>query len=470
MSKTFKPWPYQEKMIEFALLHERCALFVPMGMGKTSASLAIVRELLDLWGSTPVLVVAPLAVARATWPSEVEKWEQFKDIRVSAIVGNMRERYEACRKDADLYVINYENLPWLALQIKAKVLTWRWKTVIADESTRLKSFRKNGGSKRARALARFAGQLDRFIALTGTPSPNGLEDLWGQLWFVDAGLRLGASFTSFRDRWFSPLQVGADAHAVQWIPRLHAADEIQERIKDVCLSIRAEDYFDLNQPVFVSRVVRLPEEAAQTYRAMERELFVQLTSGEEVEAANAAAKSVKCLQIASGALYTDMDGTWAPVHDAKLDELESIVNEAGGEPLLVAYQFKSDRERILARFPQAQAFDGSRAMVDAFNAGRVPMMLVHPASAGHGISLQDGSSKLVFFSQWWDLEQYLQVIERIGPMRQLQAGHPRVVTVYSIVAKDTIDIVAMRAKNSKKTTQDALLEYLREKEAGHAEE
>lgn len=464
MSKTFKPWPYQEKMIRFALMHERCCLFVPMGMGKTSASLAIVRELLDYWGGTPVLVVAPLAVARATWPAEVEKWDQFKDIRVSAIVGSMRERYAACRADADLYVINYENLPWLADRVRDKSLTWRWRTVIADESTRLKSFRKRGGSKRARALARFAGQIERFIALTGTPSPNGLADLWGQLWFVDAGLRLGASFSAFQSRWFSPLQVGADAHAVQWVPRLHAADEIQERIKDVCLSIRAEDYFDLDHPVFVSRVVRMPTDAEQAYRAMEKQLFVQLTSGAEVEAVNAAAKSVKCLQIASGALYTDDEGHWEPVHDAKLDELESIVNEAGGEPLLIAYQFKSDRERILARFPQAQAFDGSRAMVDAFNAGRIEMLLVHPASAGHGISLQDGSSKLVFFSQWWDLEQWQQVIERIGPMRQLQAGHPRVVTVYSIVAKGTIDIVAMAAKNSKKSTQDALLEYLREKE------
>lgn len=462
--KPFKPWPYQEKMIDFALTHSRCALFVPMGMGKTSASLSIVRELLDLWGDTPVLVIAPLAVARATWPAEVEKWEQFKGIRVSVIVGTQAERTKAAQADADLYVINYENLPWLAERIAAGQFDWRWQTVIADESTRLKSFRKNGGSKRARALAKFAGKINRFIELTGTPSPNGLADLWGQLWFVDAGARLGRSFSAYMTRWFTPLKVGSDPHAIQWIPREHSQDEIQARIADVCLSIRAEDYFDLNAPVFVKRVVTMPDAAEQIYRQMERELFVQLESGAEIEALNAAAKTVKCLQIASGALYTDIDGHWSPVHDAKLDELESIEVEACGEPLLIAYQFKSDRERILARFPHAVAFDGSRQMVDDFNAGRIRMLLVHPASAGHGISLQDGSSKLVFFSQWWDLEQWQQVIERIGPMRQLQAGHPRVVTVYSIIAKGTIDAVALAAKNSKKSTQDALLEYLREKE------
>ncbi len=458
--KSFKPWPYQQKMIEFAVNHPRCGLFVPMGMGKTSASLAIIQIVTDVFDQGPVLVVAPLAVARTTWPAEVRKWEEFKNLRISTIVGTPKQRARAVVTPADIYVINYEGLPWLAKFLTDLGKPWPFKTVIADESTRLKSFRKGGSVVRSKALARFMPSTERFIALTGTPSPNGLQDLWGQLWFIDAGQRLGRSFTAFRERWFRPIRMAADAFAVRWEPYDFADEQIMGAIKDVCLSIKAEDYFDVDKPRFVDVPVQLPAKAMTAYKSMEKQLYAELKSGDVIEATNAASKTIKCLQIASGAVYTDEVHNWTTVHDAKLDALESIVEEAAGEPLLVAYQFVSDRERIKARFSHAVIFDKDPATVVAFNAGKISMLLVHPASAGHGLSLQDGSSKLVLFSQWWDLEQYQQVIERIGPMRQIQAGHPRVVTVYNLIASGTIDETVMQRKQTKARVQDLLMQRM----------
>lgn len=216
--RKFNPWPYQQRMIQFALQHPRCGLFVPMGMGKTSASLAIIDVLKNIFEEGPALVIAPLAVARNSWPSEVRKWEDFCHLKVSPILGTTKERIKALRTKADIYVINYDNLMWLDSFLTAKNYTWPFPVVIADESTRLKSFRTRQGSKRAKALAKFSNFFKRFIALTGTPSPNGLNDLWGQLWFIDHGERLGKSFTAFHNRWFRPLQVGANAAAVQWVP------------------------------------------------------------------------------------------------------------------------------------------------------------------------------------------------------------------------------------------------------------
>lgn len=459
----FTPWPYQQKMIQFALEHEKCCLFVPMGMGKTSASLAVI-DILRITDDCPVLVIAPLAVARNAWPSEVRKWENFRHLKVSQILGSAKERIKALHTPADIYVINYDNLPWLEEYLTMRKYSWPFPVVIADESTRLKSFRTRQGSKRAKSLARYTNRISRFIALTGTPSPNGLKDLWGQVWFIDGGCRLGRSFSAFTARWFMPKQVAANAAAVQWIPKPCAQDQIQRAISDVCLSIKAEDYFDLDKPHFVNIEVELPEKAKELYESMEKEMFIELSRRKTVEAANAAVKTVKCLQLANGAVYADDLGNWEEVHTAKIDALTSIVEEASGEPLLVTYQFKTDLARIKKAFPSAREFDKRPETVEAFNRGEIPMLLVHPASAGHGISLQDGSSKIVVFSQWWNLEEYQQVIERIGPMRQLQAGHPRVVTVYHILAKDTIDFVALERKQNKREVQDALLDYLRSKD------
>ena len=291
MSRDFKPWPYQELMIRFALKNKRCGLFVPMGMGKTSSALMIIQILKDLYGEGPALVIAPLAVARNAWPSEVRKWSDFCHLKVSPILGTTKDRVKALHTKADVYVINYDNLQWLDNYLTSHNYTWPFPVVVADESTRLKSFRTRQGSKRAKALAKFTNFFTRFIALTGTPSPNGLNDLWGQLWFIDNGHRLGKSFTAFHERWFRPLRVGATAAAVQWVPLEHAQEQIQNAISDVCLSIKAEDYFDLDKPHFVNVEVELPDEAKALYNDMERELFIELANATTVEAANAAAKT-----------------------------------------------------------------------------------------------------------------------------------------------------------------------------------
>lgn len=323
--------------------------------------------------------------------------------------------------------------------------------------------------KRASSCARMCGRISRtrvkrFIELTGTPSPNGLKDLWGQVWFIDRGQRLGTSFGAFTQRWFQQVQVGADRNAVQLVPFPHSQVEIQTKLKDICLSIEAKDYFDIKEPIFNTIEVELTGKARKLYDEMEKEMFIELSANTEVEAFNAASKTMKCLQLASGSIYTDDQGNWQPIHDLKLQALESIVEEACGMPVLVAYHFKSDLARLEKVFPQGKQLDKDPKTIHDWNAGKIPVLFAHPASAGHGLNLQDGGNILVFFSHWWDLEQYQQIIERIGPTRQAQAGHERPVYIHHIIAKNTIDSVVMERRDSKREVQDLLMEAMKHRE------
>lgn len=454
---NYKPLPVHIQIINAIIWNDRVAIFAGMGTGKSASTLSAIQTL-RLVESFKVLVVAPLRVAQSTWPDEVAKWDQTRDLRVSVIVGTPAQRLKALNADADIYTTNYESLPWLVETLGAK---WPFEMVVCDESTKLKSFRTRQGSKRAKALGSVAHNLvKRMVLLTGTPSPNGLQDLWGQMWFIDRGERLGLSFQSFLNRWFFPVRVGADPNAIRWDPRPDAQHGIQSAIADVCLSINLADYVDLSTPIVRNVVVKLPPKAREIYRSLERDLFVEL-AGQEIEAANAAAKTVKCLQAASGALYLD-DGTFHEIHDMKLQALESIVEESGGMPLLVAYHFKSDLERLKKRFAQAKEIGRDPQTIANWNAGTIPMLLVHPASAGHGLNLQYGSNQLVMFSHWWDLEQYQQVVERIGPARQKQAGFNRPTIIYNIVAEQTIDRLVIDRRASKAHVQDILLTALKE--------
>ena len=460
----FTPRPYQLISARHIFDNPRCGLWLPMGMGKTSTCLFAI-DALKMVNDHTTLVTAPLRVAQSVWTDEAKKWDNFADLKIVPIVGDAQERKEALREPADIHTINYENIPWLVEQLNG---AWPWKNVIADEATKLKSFRLRGrgeiknvkkGSKgiRARSLGKYAfSAVERFIQLSGTPSPNGLKDLWGQLWYLDRGERLGRTFSAFQQRWFTR---GFDGFSIEPLP--HAFDQISNAVKDICLSLNVKDWLPVKDPIIVDVPVELPPEAKRLYKQFEREMFMEF-EGTEVEAFNAAAKSIKCLQLANGAVYKD-DGTFLPVHDAKLDALGNVIEEAAGMPVLVAYHFKSDLARLRKRFKDGRELDKNPSTLRDWNKGKIPILFAHPASAGHGLNLQDGGNIIAFFGHWWDLEHYLQIVERIGPTRQLQAGYDRPVYIYNIRAKNTIDSLVIQSRTDKRSVQDLLMEAARRK-------
>lgn len=453
--REFTPRPYQTLITNHILDTPRCAVWAGMGLGKTTSTLNAIDSL-QLVDNAPALVLAPLRVARSTWPEEAQKWDHLRHLLVMPIVGNEAERRMALRLDANVYTTNYENLPWLIDHLGDR---WPFRTVISDESTKLKGFRLRQGTQRAKALGKVAHtKIDRFIELTGTPSPNGLTDLWGQAWFLDAGARLGRTFDGFKQRWFRPSHDGFGV-----TPMDHAQAEIQDKLRDLCITIEAKDWFDLREPIINNIYIDLPIKARKLYRDMEKEMFMQIEE-HEVEAFNAAARTVKCLQVANGAAYVgENTGEWKEIHDAKLQALEDIIEEAAGAPILVAYNFKSDLARLLRTFPSGRQLDANPRTISDWNAGRIPILFAHPASAGHGLNLQDGGNILVFFGHDWNLENRLQIIERIGPTRQMQAGHDRPMFIHNIIARDTVDEMVLERVETKREVQDILLSAMKQR-------
>jgi SNF2 family DNA or RNA helicase len=454
--------PYQALMRAHAHEHARCGLWAQMGLGKTLTSLTLLDDL-QLLSPEPALILAPLRVAATTWPDEAKKWG-FPE--VTPIIGSAKERERALRRDSWLYTMNYENLPWLEEHLDGR---WPFTKVIADESTRLKNFRggirvrkdtgkayfQKGGGVRSSALAKASFKTQWWINLAGTPAPNGLIDLWGQNWFLDRGERLGRTFGAFQDRWFHTIEHGED-HRRKLVPKRYALDEIGKAVSDLCISVRTKDWFDIAEPIVRQVVVQLPPKARELYSDMEDEMFARIGS-KDVEAFNKADATMKCLQMASGAVYTDKKGAWVEFHDAKLEALESIVNEAAGMPILVATWWKHDVPRIQKAFKSARVLDKNSQTIRDWNAGKIPMLLAHPASAGHGLNLQDGGNIIAFFSHWWDMELRDQILERIGPARQMQSGYDRPVFVYNIVADDTADLDVIASHEAKRTMQDAIM-------------
>lgn len=459
--REFTPRPWQPPIINHIIDVERDAVFAGMGLGKTTSAMTALDYMFlagELTG--PVLVIAPLRVAASTWPDEAVKWGHLRHIEVQPIIGDVKARAAAmANRNASVFTINYENLPWLAEYLESQKRPWPFAKVIADESTKLKGFRTRQGTQRAKVIGRVAHKyVRRWTNLTGTPSPNGLKDLWGQTWFLDAGERLGRSFTAFSQRWFRKAFNGFDIEPMEF-----AQVQIEDKLRDICLSLDIRDFVDIREPIVSTVYVDLPPKARRIYDEMEKKMFAVI--GEhEVEAFNAAAKTMKCLQLANGAAYVGEDSTqWEEVHDAKIQALEDAVEEAAGTPVLVAYHFKSDLSRLRRAFPKGRALDSDPATIRDWNAGKIPVLFAHPASAGHGLNLQDGGNILVFFGHNWNLEEFQQIIERIGPTRQLQAGHDRPVFIYHIVARDTVDELVMARRESKREVQDLLLEAMKRK-------
>jgi hypothetical protein len=464
MAEPFNLRPIQPPMVDFIRHNKRCALFAGCGTGKSSSALFAI-ELMALLGEidfkNPVLVIGPARVARDTWTDEAAKWTQFAHLIILPLSGTPTERLKKLKQKAHIYTISYELLPWL---VDCWLAKWPYRVVIADELERLKSFRekahgtnlksaKSGASgKRAHSIGRVVHNLtDRWINLGGTPAPAGLKDLWGSTWFLDRGERLGRTFTAFKDRWFRLRWSGVGIE-----PLPHAEKEIHAALADICLTVDPADYYDLKKPIVNQIKVPLPPKARALYEKLEREMFVKLESGVRIDALTAAGLTNKCLQLANGAMYTDHPA-WEEVHRAKLEALESVVSESGGTPLLVQYSFKSDKTRILKTFRGSVDLSTPRGL-SYFKSGSARIGVAHPGSMGHGIDgLQHVTNQLVRFGHTWKLSETMQMLERIGPMRQFNAGLNRAVFVHDILASETLDETVLDAHENHRGVQDALL-------------
>lgn len=460
--KPYTPREYQSLITNFALDVPRCMIWADMGLGKTVSTLTALDALFLSGESHPALIIAPLIVARDTWPDEARKWEHLRHTDIMPIIGSEAERRAALRYDAGVFTVNYDNLVWLVDHFGDR---WPFKTIVADESRRLKSFRTRQGGKRTAALAQVAHtKAKRFIQLTGAPAPNGLQDLYGQAWFTDGGQRLGRTFTAFRDRWFRQARNGFGIEPLEF-----AQEQIHGALRDVCLRVDAADYFDLDEPIIVNHYIDLPPVARVKYRELEREMFTQIED-RTVEAFNAAARTQKCLQFCNGAVYVDplVEGEesrgpkeWREVHKLKIEALKSIVEEANGSPILCAYHFKSDKERLLKAFPGARDLSDP-VQLREFKTGKYELGIGHPASMGHGVDgLQEYCHRLAFYSMWWDMDQRDQFIARVGPVRQFQAGHKRPVYLHNILARSTVDELVLARHETKREVQSLLLESMK---------
>lgn len=438
----YSPHDYQRYAAEFIIAHPVAALLLDMGLGKTSITLTAINDLLfDSFEIHKVLVVAPLRVARDTWSAEIEKWEHLKNLRYSVVVGMAQERISALLTPADIYIINRENIQWL---VEESGLPFDFDMAVIDE---LSSF-KNHQSKRFRAFMKVRPKLKRIVGLTGTPAGNGLMDLFAEFKLLDMGERLGRLIGQYRNAYFQPdKRNGMVIYSYKPLP--NAERQIYDKISDITISMKATDHLKMPELVTTEYMVRLSEKEKEKYDRLKKELVLS-TEDNEVTAANAASLSNKLSQMANGAVYSD-DESIIEIHDRKLDALEDIIESMNGKPLLVAYWFKHDLERIKKRFDVREI----RSSVDIsdWNSGKIPVALIHPASAGHGLNLQSGGSTLVWFGLTWSLELYQQTNARLW--RQGQTADT--VVIQHIIAKGTIDEQIMKALKTKDTAQAAII-------------
>ena len=443
---NFSPHDYQSYAIDYIKTHPAAAVLLDMGLGKTVISLTAIADLLfDSFEAHRILVVAPLRVARDTWPAEIEKWEHLQHLTYSVVLGTPKERRAALMAGADITIINRENLQWL---IESSGFPFDYDMVVIDE---LSSF-KNHKSKRFQALMKVRPKVKRIIGLTGTPSSNGLMDLWAEFKLLDMGQRLGRFITQYRNDYFLPDKRNGQI-IYSYKPMPYAEDAIYRKISDMTISMKSTDHLKMPELVSSRYEVKLSEAEAQRYEDLKQELILQLPEG-EVTAANAASLTGKLVQLANGAIYND-DGDTVEFHSAKLDALEDLIEAANGKPLLVAYWFKHDLQRIKQRF-DVREIKSSKDITD-WNKGNIPVAVIHPASAGHGLNLQAGGSTLIWFGLTWSLELYQQTNARLWRQGQT-AG---TVVIQHIVTKGTIDERILKALSLKELTQNSLIDAVK---------
>ena len=446
----YEPHDYQVYASEYIKEHDAAAVFLECGLGKTSITLTAIHDLMfDRFEIHKVLIIGPIRVVTMSWPDEIKKWDHTSDLRYSVAVGTESERMAALEAQADLYLINRENVQWL---VEKSGLPFDYDMVVVDE---LSSF-KNWQAKRFKALMKVRPKVKRIVGLTGTPSSNGLMDLFAEYKLLDMGQRLGRFIGQYRNRYFVPDKT--NGHVVYSYKLLPGAEEaIYDKISDITISMKSADHLKMPELVNSRYMVRLDEPELVKYERMKRDLLLKLPEG-EVTAANAAALSGKLSQMANGAVYSD-DGTYEKIHDRKLDALEDIIEAANGKPVLAAYWYQHDLERIqerLSEFKIGCARLDKERNIRRWNEGKIPVGLIHPASAGHGLNLQSGGNILVWFGLTWSLELYQQTVARLW-----RQGQKKTVSVIHILAAKTIDEQIMRALETKDHTQRALIDAVR---------
>ena len=439
---------YQLEAAEYIKTKKTVSLWMGLGLGKTISTLTAITDLYDGMMINRVLVIAPLRVANSVWAQEAHQWEHTAHLSFAIATGTEKNRLTALHHHADVTVINRENVEWL---VNILWKQWSFDMIVIDESPSFKS----SATKRFKALRKVAPASPYRVLLTGTPSPNGLMDLWSQQYLVDFGYSLGRSVTEYRRRFFEK-----DYSGFKWVAREGSDKIIKDAIRDTVLSMETKDYIDMPERIDVVVQVTLPPGVMQNYRVFEHELLIEI-EGETLQASNAAVLTGKLLQWANGAVYKDEYGRYAEVHNAKLEALSELLEDNPNENVIVAYYFQSDLQRLKARFPDAVALDKDPKTIERWNAGEIKMLLIHPCSAGHGLNLQHGGSVIIWFGLTWSLEYYQQTIGRVH--RQGQKNSTRIV---HIVAKDTMDERVLQVLQGKASLQQALIESMKKLDIG----
>ena len=441
----FIPHDYQKYAIQFIEKEDVSALLLDMGLGKTVITLTAIRNLIIKGKAGRVLIIAPLRVAKSTWPDEIAKWDHLHDLTYSVAVGTERERIEALNKNVEIVIINRENVDWL---VNKSGYRFNFDMIVIDELSSFKSWQ----SKRFKALLKIRPYVERIVGLTGTPSSNGLMDLWAEYRILDFGERLGRYITKYRLKYFEPDKRSATViFSYRLLPG--AEEQIYKEIADITISMKAKDY--LKMPDLIINEVQVDLEASErrAYDTMKKEMVVRLSDVEEIDAVNAASLSGKLLQMANGAVYDD-EKRVIRIHDRKLDALEDLIEAANGKPVLIAYWFKHDLDRIKERFNVREILTDDD--IKAWNNGKIDVAVIHPASAGHGLNLQQGGSTLIWFGLTWSLELYEQANARL-----YRQGQKETVVIHHIITKGTIDEDVMLALKRKEKTQSALIDAVK---------
>lgn len=450
----YNPHDYQEYARNWIIDKESSGIFLDMGLGKTVITLTAIIDLIyDYFEIAKVLVIAPLRVAQTTWEDEIKKWDHLKDLRISKILGTEMERTAALYKSADIYVINRENVAWLVEKLGA---SWPFDMVVIDE---LSSF-KSSKAKRFKSLRKVRPLIKKIVGLTGTPAPNGLIDLWSQIYLLDGGKRLGRTLTGYREKYFLPDKRNQMV-VFSWKLKEGAKEAIYEKLSDICVSMKAEDYLKLPDRIDNIIPVELSGDAKKQYEVLEKELVLSIEDS-DVLASSAAVLANKLLQMANGAVY-DEYGEVKPIHDEKLKALDELIEASNGKPVLVFYNYQHDKDRIIKQF-KPRLLESDKDIRD-WNNGEVKILLAHPASAGHGLNLQDGGCTIVWFGLTWSLELYQQANARLW-----RQGQKETVVIHHIIAKNTIDERVMKALEEKDVSQAALIEAVKARIKKYKEE
>jgi len=434
-------WEYQNQAVNFIKTKNNCLLMLDMGLGKTAISLTVAHDYLNDLFVSNVLIIAPLRVANTVWKQESQKWKHLRDLDITICTGSHQERVTLLNTPSDIHIINVDNVTWLVDNVP-----WRWDMLIIDESSKFKGY----NSKRFKSLKKVCGDLKSVVELTGTPLPNGYMDLWSQIYLIDRGARLGRNITIYRNRYFYQESWNKYSYNL----KSDSENKIKNSIKDVCITMKAKDYLDVPSKIDVTKFIDLPKEVVKQYKHLEKE-FILLINKVTIEVPTAATLANKLLQLCNGTLY-DSEKNTHTLHDCKIDVLRDIVEQNPNENLLVAYNYKSDLHRIRNAFPSSVVLDKKGDELLRWNAGKIKMLLAHPASAGYGLNAQEGGHTVVWFGLNWSLELYQQFNARIH-----RQGQDKPVKIIHIVCRNTIDETVLKAIGDKSKTQKELLDYLK---------